>query len=146
MPNPNRHTELAAMLRSLKLSTMANSFADVAMKAARENLTHEVFLYELALLECEQRAHNRTNRRLHQSNLVFSEWERIFKDPMTTLAAIDRVVHHSVILDMLSVESYRAKQAQAGQQPPPSPNPSDTDEGKTDDGENDPPATHAIPK
>jgi DNA replication protein DnaC len=46
------------------------------------------------------------------TNLVFSEWERIFKDPMTTLAAIDRVVHHSVILDMLSVESYRARQAQ----------------------------------
>lgn len=45
------------------------------------------------------------------TNLVFSEWERIFKDPMTTLAAIDRVVHHSVILDLMSVESYRAKAA-----------------------------------
>ena len=29
------------------------------------------------------------------SNLVFSQWEQIFKDPMTTAAAIDRVVHHS---------------------------------------------------
>ena len=29
------------------------------------------------------------------SNLVFSEWDRIFKDPMTTAAAIDRLVHHS---------------------------------------------------
>ena len=45
------------------------------------------------------------------TNLVFSEWERIFKDPMTTMAAIDRVVHHSVILDMMGVESYRAKEA-----------------------------------
>jgi DNA replication protein DnaC len=45
------------------------------------------------------------------TNLVFSEWQRIFKDPMTTLAAIDRVVHHSVILDMMGVESYRAKEA-----------------------------------
>ena len=51
------------------------------------------------------------------TNLVFSEWNRIFKDPMTTLgpsyiiAAIDRVVHHSVILDMIEVDSYRAKQA-----------------------------------
>jgi DNA replication protein DnaC len=34
------------------------------------------------------------------SNLVFSEWNRIFKDPMTTAAAIDRLVHHSVILEM----------------------------------------------
>jgi DNA replication protein DnaC len=45
------------------------------------------------------------------TNLVFSEWERIFKDPMTTMAAIDRLVHHSVILDMMSVESYRAEAA-----------------------------------
>src|SRR6266550_4318603 len=45
------------------------------------------------------------------SNLVFSEWERIFKDPMTTMAAIDRVVHHSVILDLMAVDSYRAHQA-----------------------------------
>jgi len=34
------------------------------------------------------------------SNLVFSEWERIFKDPMTTAAAVDRLVHHSAILEM----------------------------------------------
>src|SRR6266568_6399936 len=45
------------------------------------------------------------------TNLVFSEWERIFKNPMTTMAAIDRLVHHSVILDMMHVESYRAKAA-----------------------------------
>jgi len=43
------------------------------------------------------------------TNLVFSEWDRIFKDPMTTLAAIDRVVHHSVVLDLMAVESYRAR-------------------------------------
>ena len=47
------------------------------------------------------------------TNLVFSEWDRIFKDPMTTLAAIDRVVHHSVVLDLMAVESYRAKAAGA---------------------------------
>lgn len=45
------------------------------------------------------------------TNLVFSDWERIFKDPMTTLAAIDRVVHHSVILDLMGTDSYRAKEA-----------------------------------
>lgn len=44
------------------------------------------------------------------SNLVFSEWDKIFKDPMTTAAAIDRLVHHSIILEMDN-ESYRAKQA-----------------------------------
>jgi DNA replication protein DnaC len=49
------------------------------------------------------------------TNLVFSEWTRIFKDPMTTMAAIDRVVHHAVILDLMSIESYRAKEANAQQ-------------------------------
>ena len=44
------------------------------------------------------------------SNLPFSKWEMIFKDPMTTAAAIDRLVHHSVILE-LNVSSYRAEQA-----------------------------------
>jgi len=33
------------------------------------------------------------------SNLAFSEWEKIFKDPMTTMAAIDRLVHHAIILE-----------------------------------------------
>jgi DNA replication protein DnaC len=45
------------------------------------------------------------------SNLPFSEWERIFKDPMTTAAAIDRLVHHSLILE-LNVSSYRLEEAQ----------------------------------
>ncbi len=44
------------------------------------------------------------------SNLVFSEWDRIFKDPMTTAAAIDRVVHHSVILELTGA-SYRTDEA-----------------------------------
>lgn len=44
------------------------------------------------------------------SNLAFSGWETIFKDPMTTAAAIDRLVHHSVIVEM-NVASYRAEAA-----------------------------------
>ena len=46
------------------------------------------------------------------SNLVFSEWGQIFKDPLTTAAAIDRVVHHSVIVEFGSeITSYRAEEA-----------------------------------
>ena len=45
------------------------------------------------------------------SNLVFSEWERIFVNPMATAAAIDRVVHYSVILEF-DVPSYRTDAAQ----------------------------------
>lgn len=46
------------------------------------------------------------------SNLVFGEWDRIFKNPMTTAAAIDRLVHHSVILEF-SGRSKRAEDAEA---------------------------------
>ena len=44
------------------------------------------------------------------SNLPFSKWELIFKDPMTTAAAIDRLVHHSIILE-LNLSSYRLEQS-----------------------------------
>lgn len=246
---PNRLEELTAMLRELRLPTMANACAQVALKASKEHLSHEGFLYELAQLECAERKERRIERHLAQSklprektfrtfawerlspalrlqverlrtgafvsaahnviavgapgvgkshlaaalgheliqqgqtvlwtstatlvqrllaakrelrlpqeiaklqqvaclilddigyvqqdreemevlftllaeryeqrsvlittNLVFSAWDRIFKDPMTTLAAVDRVVHHSVILDMAGIESFRATQARA---------------------------------
>lgn len=44
------------------------------------------------------------------SNLPFSKWDKIFKDPMTTAAAIDRLVHHSVVLE-LNLPSYRLEQS-----------------------------------
>ncbi len=58
------------------------------------------------------------------SNLPFSGWEAIFKDPMTTAAAIDRLVHHSVIIE-LNLPSYRAEQAKKRKQARPA------DEGST---------------
>jgi len=44
------------------------------------------------------------------SNLPFSKWEKIFKDPVMTAAAIDRIIHHSVILE-LNISSYRISAA-----------------------------------
>jgi DNA replication protein DnaC len=247
MAKSNRHDDLQALLRRLKLTAMASGFAELALKAAKEHLSHEAYLYELASQEEQQRHARRTERLLRQSglpqektfrtfelgrlspalqlqlerlksgafleqatnviavgrpgvgkshalaavgyelvqaghavwwtstatlvqrllaakrdlrlpqelarldrfacvilddigyvqhdrdemeilftflaeryesksvmittNLVFSEWNRIFKDPMTTMAAIDRVVHHSVILDMMGVDSYRVQEA-----------------------------------
>ena len=46
------------------------------------------------------------------SNLVFSKWDQIFKDPMTTMAAVDRLVHHAVILEFDN-ESIRATEAKS---------------------------------
>jgi len=51
------------------------------------------------------------------SNLVFSQWDQIFKNPMTTAAAIDRVVHHSIIVEFgKEMSSHRADQAAQRQQ------------------------------
>ncbi len=44
------------------------------------------------------------------SNLLFSKWDRIFKNEMTTAAAIDRLVHHSVVLEF-NVDSFRGQHA-----------------------------------
>jgi len=49
------------------------------------------------------------------SNLPFSKWEGIFKDPMTTAAAIDRLVHHSIIIE-LNIPSYRLEHAKTNLQ------------------------------
>jgi DNA replication protein DnaC len=51
------------------------------------------------------------------SNLPFSKWEQIFKDAMTAAAAIDRLVHHSVIVE-LSGPSYRAEAAKRAKNNP----------------------------
>jgi hypothetical protein len=48
------------------------------------------------------------------SNLLFSKWEAIFKDAMMTAAAIDRLVHHSVIIE-LNIPSYRVQHAKKNQ-------------------------------
>jgi len=44
------------------------------------------------------------------SNLIFAQWDRIFRDQMATAAAIDRLVHHSVLLEF-DVPSFRTEQA-----------------------------------
>ena len=59
---------------------------------------------------------------LLSSNLVFSKWDQVFKDPMTTMAAIDRLVHHAIILEF-NGESMRVprdkEKAKGGSPGPP---------------------------
>jgi len=52
------------------------------------------------------------------SNLVFSQWDQIFKNPMTTMAAIDRLVHHAIILEM-GGPSIREEEAKAARRTDP---------------------------
>jgi len=51
-----------------------------------------------------------------ERRLVFSQWDQIFKNPMTTMAAIDRLVHHATILEMAgpSIREEEAKAARRG--------------------------------
>src|SRR2546430_16472321 len=70
MRNPiNRESELRALLEELNLDAMAALFTDLALKAAKENLSHEAYLFELAKHEKEQRDARRTARLLRQSGL-----------------------------------------------------------------------------
>ena len=55
---------------------------------------------------------------LLSSNLPFSKWEQIFKDPMTTAAAVDRLVHHSVIIELRKIRSYRLDEAKSNSTQP----------------------------
>ena len=52
---------------------------------------------------------------LISSNLVFSKWDQIFKDPMTTMAAVDRLVHHAVILEFDGESMRTARQKESAQ-------------------------------
>lgn len=51
---------------------------------------------------------------LVSSNLVFSKWDQIFKDPMTTMAAVDRLVHHAVILEFDGESQRVARKKEKG--------------------------------
>ena len=50
------------------------------------------------------------------ANQPFSGWSNVFPDPGMTVAAIDRLVHHSTIFELHKVESYRGKAAARQQQ------------------------------
>jgi DNA replication protein DnaC len=56
-------------------------------------------------------------RVLLTSNLIFSQWDQIFKDLMMTMAAVDRLVHHAVILEF-NGRSYRAAEVDAAKTKP----------------------------
>jgi DNA replication protein DnaC len=74
----NRHNELQVLLDRLKLAGMAASFADLALKAAKEGLSHEAYLHELAKREEAVRNERRTGRLLRQSGLPVEKTFRTF--------------------------------------------------------------------
>ena len=65
----DRQTELRLMLRGLRMPAIAAQYEDLALKAAKANLTHEAFLFELVRAECLQREEHRIARLLRLSGL-----------------------------------------------------------------------------
>ena len=74
----NRHQDPRVLLERLKLTAMASSFTDLALKAAKEGLSHEVYLHELAKREEALRQERRTERLLRQSGLPPEKTFRTF--------------------------------------------------------------------
>ena len=66
---PDRQAEMRLMLRALRLPAIAAVYEDLALKAAKANLTHEEFLYELLRAETLQRDEHRVARLLRLSGL-----------------------------------------------------------------------------
>ena len=64
------------------------------------------------------------------ANQPFSGWNDVFPDPGMTVAAIDRLVHHSTIFE-LNVESYRRRTASDKQKERRRQLPTDTSNGAT---------------
>src|SRR5215210_7078963 len=65
----DRHAALLAMLRTLKLPAVAEQVASLALKAAKANLTHEAFLYEVLQAEVAQREQHRIARLRRRAGL-----------------------------------------------------------------------------
>jgi DNA replication protein DnaC len=61
-------------------------------------------LFELISARYERRS------TLITANQPFGQWGKVFPDPAMTLAAVDRLVHHSTIFE-INVDSYRRRDA-----------------------------------
>lgn len=70
----------------------------------RKDQAETSVLFELISKRYERRS------MLITANQPFGEWNKVFPDPAMTIAAIDRLVHHSVVVEM-NVESYRQRVA-----------------------------------
>ena len=49
------------------------------------------------------------------TNLAFSEWDKVFKNPMTATAIVDRLVHRCVLLEFPAKRSIREDDAKKRQ-------------------------------
>ena len=103
---PKRARELQALLQSLRLPTMAEGCAELALKAAKEGLSHEALLDELARLESERGRKPRIERLLSQSGLPREKRLATFqldRLPMPIRAQIERLRSGECVKDATNV-------------------------------------------
>jgi hypothetical protein len=102
----NPRDELLVSLRALNLGAMAAAVEDTALRAAKEGLTHEAFLLELARIERAAKASRRIERLLRQSELLPEKNFRSLKlerfDPATRMQ-IERLRSGSFLKDATNV-------------------------------------------
>ena len=89
---PDRQAEMRLMLRALRLPAIAAVYEDLALKAAKANLTHEEFLYELLRAECLQREEHRVARLLRLSGLPPDKTFRTLQLEQAGYGSIPRLV------------------------------------------------------
>ena len=110
----NKRQQLIELLKELHLPMFREYHQEFAQKATADELSYEAYLYELAQRECEVRRANKIARLVKASKLPLEKTLQTFELKRLPLKirrqAIDRLVHHSVIVE-LNVSSYRAEQA-----------------------------------
>lgn len=107
-PLPRRHgmtdqaadTAIDQACRMLRLPTIRSQFNDIVGTATRDQMTYRAFLAELLLVECDDRARRRSERRIRAAGFAREKSLRAFDfdtnpniDPavVNTLAACDWV-------------------------------------------------------
>jgi DNA replication protein DnaC len=121
----NHHPEPIGSRRATPLPLFqhrAGQFRELALESALVKLDkyHLLILDDIVYVSKDQAETSvlfeligtRYERRsmLITANQPFGEWGKVFPDQAMTLAAIDRLVHHSTIFEM-NVESYRRRAA-----------------------------------
>ncbi len=102
----DRHAALLAMLRTLKLPAIAEQVADLALKAAKANLTHEAFLYEVVRAEVEQREQHRIARLRRRAGLPPEKTFRTLqldRFPPTVRQQVERLRAGTFVADAVNV-------------------------------------------
>ena len=103
---------LTGMLKLLDKKEEENVEFDEFLNAIKTIMLYDNYFEEMEVLFTFLAERYERRSVVITSNLVFSQWDQIFKDPLTTAAAIDRVVHHSVIIEFgPDIPSMRAEQA-----------------------------------